>query len=168
MPDITLRPVTRDDLRPLFRLKVNPEQADFVAPNEITLAQAPYETGAEVFGLWQGETLVGMIATIDMARHAYRMEGDDAESLYIWRLMVGAEHQGKGYGRAALAAMHERANGGGFRRLSLSVVPTNSVAIALYESVGFQNSGRIIDGEMLLLKDLEPADSKQQGGQNSI
>ena len=156
MPDISLRPVKRDDLRTLFQLKVKPEQAEFVAPNEITLAQAPYETAAEVFVLWQGETVVGMIATIDMAKHAYRMEGDDPESLYIWRLMVGAEHQGKGYGRAALSAIHQRAKAGGFRRLSLSVVPTNSVAIALYESVGFQNSGRIVEGEVLLLKDLEP------------
>lgn len=154
MSDISLRPVKRDDLRTLFQLKVKPEQAEFVASNEITLAQAPYETAAEVFGIWQGEILVGMMATIDMAKHAYRMEGDDPESLYIWRLMVGAEHQGKGYGRAALAVMNERAETGGFRRLSVSVVPTNSVAIALYESVGFQNSGRFVDGEILLLKGL--------------
>lgn len=154
MPDITLRPVTRDDLRPLFRLKVNPKQADFVAPNEITLAQAPYETGAEVFGLWNQETLVGMMATIDMPSHAFRMEEDDAESLYLWRLLIGSDHQGKGFGRSALAAIMDHARKGGFPRMSLSVVPGNAAAIGLYESVGFQNSGRLIDGELLFVCDL--------------
>ena len=151
MPDITLRPVTRDDLRTLFKLKVNPEQADFVAPNEITLAQAPYETGAEVFALWNQQTLVGMMATIDMPAHAFRMDGDDAESLYLWRLMIGSDHQGKGFGRSAMEAIMDHATKGGFPRMSLSVVPGNAAAIRLYESVGFQNSGRLIDGEMLFV-----------------
>ncbi len=42
------RRVTRDDLRALFRLKVDPAHDNLVAPNEIMIAQQVYEPGSAV------------------------------------------------------------------------------------------------------------------------
>ena len=61
---VTIRPVRREDVRPLIALTVAPEDATFVAPNAVTLAEAPYETGAHVFALWSADRLVGLAALV--------------------------------------------------------------------------------------------------------
>jgi diamine N-acetyltransferase len=151
---ISLRPVERDDLRPLFRLKVSEAQAGFVAPNEITLAQAPYEPGAFVFVIRAEEQIVGLIAMIDFREHPFVMEGEDPEAAHLWRLMIGAEHQRKGYGRAAMALAFDWARGRGNPRFSTSAVPENAVALRFYESLGLMPTGAIVDGEVELARDL--------------
>ena len=64
------RRVEKDHLRALFRLKVAEDQAGLVAPNEITLAQAAYEPGGYVWGLWEGDIAVGLLAMIHPGHRA--------------------------------------------------------------------------------------------------
>jgi len=151
---LTLRPVQREHLRGLFKLKVSAEQGGLVAPNEYTLAEAAYEPFSQVWGLWDAETLVGMMAMIDLARSPLTEPGDEPDSAYVWRLMIGVEYQGGGFGRAALALADDVAREWGRKRISLSVVDAPNSALAFYESCGYRNTGRFIDGEMVLVKDL--------------
>ena len=150
----SLRPVVKDDLRALFAVKVAPEQENFVAPNPITLAQAAYETGSEVYGIWDGETAVGLTAMIDFRLSDDLMEGDDPNSAYLWRLMIGAEHQGKGHGKRALAFFRDWARDKGLSRVTLTVAPQNTYAVGFYESFGFKRTGRIVEREIELADDL--------------
>jgi diamine N-acetyltransferase len=69
----------------------------------------------------------------------------------IIRLMIAADQQGKGYGRAAMQAV--------IRRLKdqpecgaiyTSIVPENTIALQLYRSLGFEPTGEIFDGEIVL------------------
>lgn len=151
---LRLEPVTRDDVRPLIGLKVAPEDQTFVAPNAITLAEAPYETGAYVFVIWAGETRVGMIALLDFTEHDYLEEGDDAEAAFIWRLMIADELQGQGYGTAALDLACAWARNRGRPRMFIQAVTTNHGAISLYERCGFVRTGIVSDGEAQLVKAL--------------
>ena len=144
---VTLTEVTRDDLRPLFRLKVAAGQDDFVAPNEISLAQVHYETGATPYVIWNDEERVGFCQVIDMRQHAYREPEDDANALYLWRLMIAEEHQGKGYGQAAMRVLIRMAREAGHPAFETSVVTTNAAAIRFYEGLGFVKTGKIVDGE---------------------
>lgn len=48
---VTIRPVRRQDVRLLIGLEVAPKDAAFVAPDAVTLAQAPYEIGAHVLAI---------------------------------------------------------------------------------------------------------------------
>ena len=57
------RAVTRDTVRTLVGLKVRADQQDLVSANSVTLAQTPYEPGSVVWGLWDGETPVGLMWT---------------------------------------------------------------------------------------------------------
>ena len=66
--------------------------------------------------------------------------------------MIDREHQGQGYGRAAMEAviamMAERV---GCEEIVTSFNPANAVAANLYTSLGFQPTGEIEDDEPLLL-----------------
>jgi diamine N-acetyltransferase len=154
MPDLALRPITRDTLRPLFRLKVRDDQQGLVAPNEITLAQAPYETGSYVWGLWDGETAVGLMAMVHPAEYPWHEPGDDREAAYLWRLLIGADHQGRGYGRAAIGLAVGVARGWGTPRLTLSVVDAPHSNIGFYERLEFRRTGHLMDGEIVMGMDV--------------
>ena len=148
------RRVEKDHLRALFRLKVAEDQAGLVAPNEITLAQAAYEAGSHVWGLWEGDTAVGLIAMIHPHEAGGMEEGEDPDAAYIWRLMIGAEYQGKGHGRAALDLAIGQGRDWGLPRIALSVVQADNSAIAMYEAAGFRRTGKIIEDEIVLSRDL--------------
>lgn len=146
------RPVDRGSLRALFRLKVLENQQPLVAPNEITIAQQAYEPASAVWGLWDGETAVGLLAMIDMSRYPDPEEADDRKSAYIWRLMIGADYQGKGHGRAAIAEAEVVAREWGLSRLSLSFVDVEDGAEGFYLRNGFVRTGHLIDGEVQMVK----------------
>jgi diamine N-acetyltransferase len=82
---------------PLIRLSVDEGQGGLVAENAKTLAQAAYETGSSVWGLWVSEEPVGLMAMIDPRVYPWLDEGDDPSAAYLWRLMIDARHQGRGY-----------------------------------------------------------------------
>jgi ribosomal protein S18 acetylase RimI-like enzyme len=57
---------------------------------------------------------------------------------WLYNIAIEPEHQGKGYGRALLAAAEQEAARHGIRTLGLNVFGTNAVARHLYESSGYQ------------------------------
>ncbi len=150
---IDRRKVTKEHLRTLFELKVRDDQPGLVAPNEITLAQAAYEgAGAYVWGLWDGGIAVGLIAMIHSGEYADLEEGDDPEAAYIWRLMIGADHQGRGYGRAALEEAAKQARDWKLPKLTVTVVDSPISPLPFYERAGFSRTGRIVDDEIELMR----------------
>ncbi|MDQ4118541.1 MAG: GNAT family N-acetyltransferase [Actinomycetota bacterium] len=68
------------------------------------------------------------------------------------RIVVAAEHRGRGHGRAMLRAAIARVADGGSGRMWLDVKPDNRPARALYESEGFT-----VEREL-------PADPRDPGG----
>ena len=149
------RIVTKKDLIPLFGLSLKNEQWNFVARPATTLAQAAYEDGAEVFGMWGGDTPVGMIATIDFADPGASLDpGDPDDVIYVWRLLIDEAHQRRGYGRMALDFAAEKARALGRRGVLLTSVDSPGSAIPFYEAYGFKKTGRIIDDEVELSLDL--------------
>ena len=148
------RSVKRDHLRALFRLDVYPAQSKLVAPNSATLAQVAYETGSEVWGLWDGDSPVGLLAMIDPVKHLWPEKGDDLQAAYIWRLMIDKTHQRKGYGRAAIKLAIAQTKVWALPRVSLTVLENSpGSALTFYEKQGFVKTGRVIDGETELILD---------------
>jgi diamine N-acetyltransferase len=154
---VTIRPVRRQDVRPLIGLEVAPEDAAFVAPNAVTLAQAPYETGAHVFAICSNDTLVGLVAVVDNREYKYSGPDDDPQSAFLWRLMIAREHQRQGLGRAAMHKVFDWVREQGLPRLFTSVVDGNTAASRFYESLGFAFTGRSIDGEAEMRLELAQA-----------
>ena len=100
---VEFRQITRDELRAVCDLVVAPHQSDLVTPNVMTMAEAPYEPGALVRAMWQGDQVVGLLA---MLRPSAYPEDEDIiirrDAAYVWRLMVGQSFQGQGLGILAL------------------------------------------------------------------
>jgi diamine N-acetyltransferase len=140
---VTLQPLTRENLWPVVELKVNPEQEKFVAPNIDSIANAYVEPSFVPLAVYAGEDLVGF---------AMYGQHPDTGAWWVIRLMIAPEHQGRGYGRVAMETMIEMmAERTGCEEIVTSFVPGNSVAAALYESLGFRPTGEIEDGEPLVV-----------------
>jgi len=126
-------------------LKVRDDQP-FVAPNVYSIAQAGVEPGWVTRAIHSGETMVGFaMYTID----------EKLSELYLCRFMIDRDHQGKGYGRAALELLKEIALAApGVSRMRLSTSPENSNGIRIYERFGFVDTGEIEDGEEVFVLEL--------------
>jgi diamine N-acetyltransferase len=140
---VSLRDVTKANHIAVIKLKVAPEQEKFVASNAISLAQAHFEPHTRFWAIYADEEPVGFAQIIENA-------GKD--DYYLWRFMVGAEHQRQGYGRRALHLIidYVRAKPNA-TALTLSFVPAEGGPEALYRSMGFVPTGEI-DGDEVVAK----------------
>ena len=136
---ITLRPVTRENLDAVLRLRVRDCQKGYVSSPAESLAQAyVYRETAFPFAVDCGRETVGFI-----------MMGYYEEKGYytLWKLMIGREHQHRGYGREALAQgiafLKDRF---GAREIYTGVLPENLAAKSLYRSAGFEATGVFENG----------------------
>ena len=137
---ITLNPITKDNWQTAMRLEVAPEQRKFVAANLYSIAQSQYELGTALLGIYnEEETMVGFI-----------MVGPYKGEMWIWRLMVDHRYQRRGYGREAVQALVHSSQAQGHAKIYLSYEPENVVGAQFYASLGFRETGRIDDGEIVL------------------
>jgi diamine N-acetyltransferase len=148
------RPVTRETLWPLINLAVRDDQRDLVSSNMKTFAEAPHEPGAVVWGLWDGKVPVGLMAMVDPA--GVRLHGPFLAqgAAYLWRLMVAADRQGRGYGGQALRLAIATARVWGAGHLVTGVNDAPHGNRGFYERHGFQSSDQVEEGDLLLVLDL--------------
>jgi diamine N-acetyltransferase len=148
------RPVTRDTLWALIGLSVRDDQRDLVSSNMKTFAEAPYEPGAVVWGLWDGMVPVGLMAMVNpdgVRQHGPFLQPGAA---YLWRLMIAADRQGKGYGGQALRHAIAAAKGWGAGHLVTGVNDAPHGNRRFYERYGFVSSGKVEEDDLLLVLDL--------------
>lgn len=143
---VTLREVTDDNVIAVIDLEVAPDQTEYVAPNVKSLAQAFATTKAWVRAVYADDTPVGFVMLSDDA---------DKPRYYLWRFMIDRHHQGKGYGRQAMALIHDyvRSRPGG-DRIHLSYVPAEGGPEPFYKGLGYVDTGRVHDGEVEAVKEL--------------
>jgi diamine N-acetyltransferase len=144
MAIVEFRPITKDNYRDALKLKVNPDQENFVAPNTISLIQAHYhpEYHATPQGIYDGDTMVGFIMPVEPDPSDDEDIDSQKGEIWIMRYMIGTDHQGKGYGKAGMLKFIEWAKAQGkYHTVKLSYVPTNERAKAVYASVGFVEEG---------------------------
>lgn len=139
--------VTKDNWRELVRLKVREDQTHFVATNVYSIAEAQFGDDYEghwdlhPFGIYDGDTPVGFLM------YGFNFEHPKQQA-FIIRLMVDEKYQGKGYGRFGMEKMLEifRADDR-IRAVGISYEPENEGARKLYASLGFAETGEMIEGE---------------------
>ncbi|MFJ7827626.1 GNAT family N-acetyltransferase [Psychrobacillus sp. NPDC096623] len=112
----------------------------FVASNALSIVQSIYETGWIVRGIEVDGKIIGFTM--------YGLD-EDTKNYWICRLMIDYTRQGKGYGKKAVQlVLDEMKQVDNCEMVYLSTEPDNEVAIKLYESFGFQKTGKINDGEV--------------------
>jgi len=153
---VTLREITAQTVRSVVRLTVAESQKGFVASNAISLAQALFAPEAWYRAIYFQDEVVGFVMLED---ESLRSPPPAAPKVAVWRFMIDASFQGRGYGRAALLKVigHVRAKGI-FDTLELSYVPGPGCPEPFYAALGFRPTGRIDEGEVVLeLRLTEPA-----------
>ena len=146
MATVTLKPVTSENWRQCIKLKVADGQQSWVAPNATSLAESAFEPDAKLVPLavYDGDTMVGFV----MYGHPH-YQGKDVWA--IFRLMVDKDHQGNGYGRAAMEQVIQIIAGQpDCAEIYISYEPDNLIAAKLYASLGFLSEGQVIGDEVLV------------------
>jgi diamine N-acetyltransferase len=140
---VKLRDVTAKNWRAVARLELDPSQEDLVASNLYSIAQSKFDPNARPRAVYAGKELVGFLM------YDVWEEADKTREASIYRFMIDAKHQGKGYGRAALAkALDEIRATPGVKKVSIGYMPENAVAKSFYASFGFIEIGTDEDGEI--------------------
>ena len=146
---VTLREITEETLRPILRLSVREDQNMMVADNATSIAQAHFSKYAWFRAIYADETPVGFLMLYD---------DPEKPEYFLWRLMIDAEHQHRGYGRQAVERLIDyvrtRPNAS---ELLVSAVPVEGGPTPFYESMGFRLTGEVEDGEEVLSLPLEAA-----------
>lgn len=153
MVRITTRPVTAANWREAIALEVYPEQREFTPSVAVSLAKAYIQPDGAVYdpvAVYAGMTMVGF--------YSFIYYPGNMQYVSIGGFLIDRMHQGKGYGRAALADFLSNVG----RRypectdVFLTVHPQNQVATRLYTSFGFVKTGDVILGEEVMRLVLEP------------
>ena len=146
MASVELREITRETVREVLALNVDPSQSALVAPNAVSIAQAYFEPDAWFRAIYSDDAPVGFVMIIDVPAKAFT---------YVWRIMIDGRHQGRGHGREAMRLVVERSRSlPGIDALVLSHADRDGNAGPFYRRLGFEYTGEIEDGEVMMRLEL--------------
>ena len=133
-----LEAITPDNVAKAWRIKVDPEQEEFVAPVVHSLAEAyaSFQTAWPRLVYAGDEPVAFVMGCFD----------PDAEIDFfrcgIWRLNVQAGRQGFGYGRFAVEAVLDEARRRGSDRATVLWKPGVNGPEGFYRRLGFEPTGQ--------------------------
>jgi diamine N-acetyltransferase len=148
---ISLRSLTDDNRNAIEALRIEPAQERFINNVTDALAEAKEEPGGRAiqFGLYDDETLVGFVMISD------EVDGPGYIAQYLWKLLIDRDHQGCGYGSAALDLVADYLRERGRTEMWTSTGKGEGSPIPFYEQNGFVRTGDIVfDDEVLLRRSL--------------
>lgn len=143
---ITLRPVTKENLRVIGQLEAAESQKGHVISNIDSMAESLVHPHLKLWGVFLDEDPVGFAM----------LEEDSCKDVYfLWRLMIAKEHQGRGYGKQAMEAVIEylrrRTDA---EKLRTSCLPGAGGPESFYLALGFQRTQETLEDEAVLSLDL--------------
>ena len=145
---VSLREITPENIRAVLGLEVAPGQKSvYPRSNGYSIAEGHYPTDDDPVWMrviYANETPVGFLMT---------SEARDRGEYFLWRLMVDAEHQRRGYGSSAVKLLIERIKASGNAQMLLtSHLQGDGNAGEFYEKLGFVYTGEVIDGIDYVMK----------------
>lgn len=137
---VELVELTADNLNAVMDLQVAASQAGLVASNAESIAEASFEPQAWCRAIYGNGVPVGFVLLYE-----------DSDSHFLWRFMIDAAHQRRGFGAAALQLIIERARAtAGVTSVGLSYADRPGNAGAFYRRLGFRETGAVADGEVVM------------------
>jgi len=144
--DVRLQQITADTVRQVCTLDAG-DGGTQVAPNAVSIAQAYFEPAAWFRAIAVSEELVGFVMLYDPTLAPAQTE----PRFMLWRLMIDRRWQGRGFGHAAVRCLleHVRTRPGA-DTLYVSHVEGVERAARFYRSLGFEYTGEVDDGELVM------------------
>jgi GNAT superfamily N-acetyltransferase len=147
-----VRAITDDELPDYISTTMREYAEDKHANGGMPLDDAHRQAEQETEQLFPGGKLspghAVLIATDDNDIRVGRLwmapRGDSEDVAFIYDIQVEPTARGNGYGRALMQEAAKWSRDNGFRTLALHVFGGNSVAINLYESLGFVTTDRMM------------------------
>ncbi len=148
---VSLRPLNDSNREVAEALRVSPSQRRFVSSVAESLAEAAEhpEARALQWVVYAEDTPVGFVMIADeVGRPEYIPQ-------YLWKLLIDERYQGQGFGTATLDLVVEYFRGRpGVEILTTSAGQGDGSPIAFYERYGFERTGEVHDGEVVLRLEL--------------
>ena len=143
--EVSLREVTRENLKAVLMLAVHEHQQYFVSSNAISIAIAHYSPErAWVRAIYADEVPVGFVM----------LDVDETTPRYfLWRFMIDVRYQHRGYGARAMTLIidHVRARPNATELTTSVVQQPEGGPQPFYEGLGFVPTGEFDeDGEAYL------------------
>lgn len=143
--ELKLRKIDESNFIECFNLSLGEGQDRFVSHPIRSLAQAyVYYNQCTPFGIYSNDTIVGYVMVI----YDY-----DEETYNIWHMMIDEKYQGKGYGSIAIKLCIDYIKSkpfGSSKDVILTCNIDNSIAIHIYEKIGFKDTGERDDNELVM------------------
>ena len=153
---ICLKYITIENYFDVLNLEVHPNQRNFIASNSISLAEAyVYDKNGDFIAplaVYDKEVLVGFVMI------AYdRKIGISKGNYLLFRFMIDKRFQGLGYFKQTMDAVIDFVRtepAGKATSLWLSYEPGNKHARSCYLHYGFEETGQVIEDEIVAIYDL--------------
>lgn len=144
---ISIQDITKENIYKCISLKLSEEQKNRIAPNVYSIAESKVITNYTPYAINLDDVVIGFVM-VD-----YDPTLSDEDKYWVPRFMIDQRYQGKGYGKQAMKQVIEnlRTNED-CQRIRLSTEPDNIPAIHFYESLGFKNTGVMLDETEVVLE----------------
>lgn len=132
MVDVRVQPLGEHDWREAIAIEIAPEQWAHLDSESLLhfLAEGIFHPTFRAHAIYAGDQLVGLVS--------FGYEHATPTEWWIPLIVIGHEHQHRGYGRAALRDVIEQVKARpDAQGLGLSYKPANTTAARLYTSLGF-------------------------------
>jgi len=142
--------ITDDNRDAVLAVRVHPDQEQFVASVADSLAEAAATPEAEPWyrAVYVDDEPVGFVML------SWNVPPDRTGVLgpyYLWRLIIDARHQGRGFGREVLTLVVDLVRANGATELLTSYHPGEGEPWPFYEKFGFTRTGEM-DGDEPVLR----------------
>lgn len=143
--EIRLEAINEINFNDCLALEVNDNQKEYIMSNEFSLTEAlehPYI--ARPFIIYNNTTPIGFTML------AFDNSLELTNRYWLWRFMIDKKFQNKGLGKIALKKIIAYFIKNQANVITLSTKETNTIALKLYESLGFFRTGELNDDEIIL------------------
>ncbi len=150
--EVSLRPISGSNREAVEALRISPAQERFVSSVTESLLEAAEEPDGRAlyWAIYADETPVGFVMISD------EVGSPEYIPHYLWKLLIDARHQRRGYGTATLDLIVEYFRGRpAVEEMWTSAGQGDGSPIPFYERYGFERTGDVVfDDEVLLRLDL--------------
>ncbi|MGD6965555.1 GNAT family N-acetyltransferase [Rossellomorea vietnamensis] len=149
MAQISIQELTVENMYKCLDLKLAEDQVDRIAPNVYSIAESKVNPNFTPYAIQLDEEVIGFVMT------EYDPKEIEERKYWIPRFMIDVSYQRKGYGKEAMQQVIGMFKGNDdCHYISLSTEPDNYSALRFYESLGFVNTGELLEERetILLLK----------------
>ncbi|MBP4748927.1 GNAT family N-acetyltransferase [Acinetobacter baumannii] len=128
---INLKNLDRENWLLCAKLLLDESQKDYVAPNVYSIAESKVEEHYCPRVICFNDEVVGFLM------YCVEIDPPDETLFWLFRFMIGKDHQAKGYGTLALQMAIDEMTSKGAKRIRTMYKSSNNIAGKLYKKMNF-------------------------------